>query len=64
MLNTAASVYETRAFYVVMSLERADKQETTKEPPKTKKNNLQKEIDKLTFVLNGLEFAISTSWWG
>lgn len=37
-----------------MSLELADKQETTKEPLK-QKNNLQKEIDKLTFVLNGLD---------
>lgn len=47
MLNTAACVCETKAFYVVMLLELTDKWKTTKES----KKHLQKEIDKLTFVL-------------
>lgn len=49
MLNTAACVYESKVFYVVMFLELTDKWKTTKES----KKHLQKEIDKFISVLNG-----------
>lgn len=41
MLNAAACVYETKAFYVLMLLELTDKWKPTKESQKY----LQKEID-------------------